>query len=174
MIPYWINKLTDLFYLIIIGFSILVSFFGIYYTFTYHDDLILKIGSSFFLLFGLMFILKHSKLIYESKYMRIIYLLLCIQIIGVIFKIQHYPGSKIFFMINSFGLIVLYLYRYIKKENKSVLDSIKLIWVLIFFTSIIPMNVTITFCNNLNVIGLIIFIYMFVHIIIENKILLKR
>jgi len=173
MIQYWINKINNKFYLIIIGLSILTSIYGLYNTYKNHDDLIFQISTSIFMFFGLLLILKHSKLIYETKFIRIIYFLLGIQVIGTIIKIQHYPGSRIFYMISSLGFIVTYLYRYIKKENKILLDNIKVIWVIIYFSSIILINLSINFGDNLNEIGFIIFIIMFIQFMIDNRKLIQ-
>jgi len=172
MIANLINKISNLIYLIIIGLSILVSFYGLFFNYINDNDFILQIGTSMFLLFGLILILKYSRLIYENKHIRIIYFLIGFQLIGAIFKIQHYPGFRMIFVICSLGFIITYLHRYLKKDTIKYLDNLKFIWVLINYISVIFINLRIGFGYYLSIVSLVFFVYLFYQFWIDNKYLI--
>jgi len=173
MITRLINKISNLTYLIIIGLTILLAFYGLYFNLINDNDYILNIGSSLFVLSGLMLILKYSRLIYENKHIRVIYILIGFLFIGSIFKIMHYPGFEIIFIGCSLGFIITYIHRYLKKDNRMYLDHLKILWVLINYSSAILMELKINIGYYINTLGVIFFVYLFSQFWIENKDLIK-
>lgn len=174
MIANWINKISNKIYFILLGISLLISLYGIYIVITIDNEYVLQIGLSIFIFFGLLLMLKYSQLIYENKHIRIIYFLIGLLLIGIDFKIQHYPGGRIIYIVCSAGFLITYLHRYINKKNKKYLDHLKIIWVTNYCINMILSNLSIWIWFYISFLGLLFFIYMFSVFVSENRSLLKN
>ncbi len=168
MISDIITKTNKWILLILIGLSIILSFYGVYYLLTNDNDIIFQIGASLFIISGLLFVLKYSKLIYENRHIRIIYFLIGVMLIALMMKIQHYPGFKMLFILCSIGFIITYTHRFIKK-TKDLVDLLKYAWVLVNYISMILMYLSIDFGYYLSALGLFVFGWLLTVFLIKNK-----
>jgi hypothetical protein len=60
---------------------------------------------------------------------KIILFCLGIFILGVLYKIMHWPGGFEIMTISLTGIVIAYAIRFINKKNKTILDIFKMLWV---------------------------------------------
>ncbi|MDR1678208.1 MAG: hypothetical protein LBR81_00290 [Prevotellaceae bacterium] len=95
----------------------------------------------------------------QTIYGRILRIIIAIFIVGILFKVQHWPGAAIILSISVSALLITYLVRFITKKEKKLLDWLKVIWLSLYFISDIiatPLN-----GFNVNLVVNIFFIIMF-------------
>lgn len=131
------NK-KQLFNLIIVSFIVLIlgfilSLFPSSYDKSVTSSMI-EIGGALSQLFGILYIFKESN-IKGTIYWKIISVLLSVLCIGILFKIMHWASQEILLMISLLGIPIVYFFRFLKKENKDIVDVFKVIWVFSVGTS---------------------------------------
>ena len=85
---------------------------------------------------GLILLLRHGSIIKARPFFQLILVFIGITIIGAMTKIMHWPFNSIILITGLLGIAIIYFVRFIKKQNKDILDILKLLWltVLIFAT----------------------------------------
>lgn len=101
----------------ILGISMIMGFDK------YNDYAIKGIGLYF--LTGIYLLVNNGSFI-KSSLFRFTYLFIGIAIVGVLFKIMHWPGSSILLLLSFPGLIGTYGIYFITKQNKHWTDFVKL------------------------------------------------
>jgi hypothetical protein len=69
--------------------------------------------------------------IFTTKFFRFILLGIAVFLIGVLFKIQHWSYSSTFTICAILIISITYLLRFILKKNKTLIDFIKAIWLIL-------------------------------------------
>jgi len=90
-------------------------------------------------------------------------LLLALFIIGILFKIMHWPFANILILASSLGIIILYPIRFYLNNNKETLNYVKLFLVPLWF--VLYVSKTLHLINTpriLNIILLVLFGWWFV------------
>lgn len=157
------------FVLTLVMLSVSLTIFGVYYQIKSSNDIIVQLGMNGFVVSGLLFILKYSRLVYEKKYIQIINVIIGIQILVLILKILHYPGYSIGSIICSLGFIITYSHRFFKKIKKDLIDIAKYIWVLLFFLSIILIEMSIDLGFYINVFAFLFLAFLLLIFIFKNR-----
>lgn len=62
---------------------------------------------------------------------------ICIMLMGMLFKINHWPWANVMMILGAGAMMIVYRIRYAKKKKKVVMDMIKLIWVQLTSLSIL-------------------------------------
>ena len=63
-----------------------------------------------------------------SPYFRILSLFLAIFVVGLLFKIMHWPFANQMLMVAAIGGMIVYFVRFILKKSKTLLDLLKFLW----------------------------------------------
>ena len=76
----------------------------------------------------------------DSKLMKTIYgKLLAIEFaiffIGILWKIQHWPGASLILLVSGLAMMITYMARFINKKETQLLDWLKISWVFSFVVS---------------------------------------
>lgn len=77
-----------------------------------------------------IWILSKSSSIRKTIYFRIMLICFAILLVGMLFKLEHLPGSSAMITYSILGMVITYVFRTIKKKNKGLLDWVKLSWVM--------------------------------------------
>lgn len=125
-------KTNNLPYLILIGIGLLIAFGGFLMS-NFSDnpeaESWISIGLWLSELIGFFMLFLNGTFI-KTKYFRIVKGFISILFVGVIFKIMHY-GYSDYLLIGGFvGIILTYLFSFLKKPIKKRLDYFKLAWVI--------------------------------------------
>lgn len=96
-------------------------------------NLILYIGLNGGQLIGLVLLINNGTLM-KTIYGRIISFGIGILIIGVLFKIMHWPGYPLILLIAVLLIVTTYSVRFLKKKEKKRLDILKFLWVIIGYS----------------------------------------
>jgi hypothetical protein len=90
-------------------------------------------GIGFATIFSLVLLLRNGTFL-ASKYFRILSVGVFILMTGAVLKILHWAGANIAIMIASAGFIIIYTTWFFFKKKKHLLDILKALWVLTFFS----------------------------------------
>jgi len=85
-------------------------------------------GFSLTSMVGFVFLMRNGTF-HKTIFLKIALIISSVIIIGILFKIMHWPGSNIMLTLGFSSMIVNYGIRYAKKTTKSRLDYLKLLWV---------------------------------------------
>ena len=66
----------------------------------------------------------------RTKYFKLNHIFIAFLIVGALFRIQHYKGASLLFLISSLGIITLYTIHFFRKKDKSIVDFLKLFWLI--------------------------------------------
>ena len=77
---------------------------------------------------GICLFLMESR-IFRTLYFRLILIGISLFIIGTLFRIQHWVGTSVIILISFLIISVTYIFRFIAKKPKSIVDFIKVIWI---------------------------------------------
>ncbi|OJV56056.1 MAG: hypothetical protein BGO31_18455 [Bacteroidetes bacterium 43-16] len=77
-----------------------------------------------------IWILAKSSSIRKTIYFRIMLICFALLLVGMLFKLEHLPGSSAMITYSILGMVITYVFRTIKKKNKGLLDWVKLSWVM--------------------------------------------
>lgn len=118
--------------LTLLGISLLVALVGIVLkllgTAEQTAQIYIDAGLSFANFIGLILLL-YNGTIFKTIYFIIILFFLCIAIVGVVFKIMHWPWANILVLASILGMLVTYAIRFFKKQEKRRFDVLKLLWI---------------------------------------------
>jgi hypothetical protein len=78
-------------------------------------------------------IVSDSKLL-KTFYGKLILFGLVFFFLGFMFKIMHWPGANSIFLVSAVALMIIYIVRFVKKEEKHLLDWIKICWFELYVT----------------------------------------
>lgn len=124
------------FYIILIIISLLIAGLGLILNMLNPNDQIgeltlnLAYGSAYLL--GLILLVLKGTTI-KTSYRLVLILFSYIWILGLSFKILHFPGANLMNILSTLGIILTYTIRFIFKTGKIFLDIIKVLWVMTFF-----------------------------------------
>ena len=93
-------------------------------------DLLSFLDSNFLVVVVLaLYLIAGESKFMRSKWMRIIRAFFGLLILGVLFKILHWPGADFVLLGAITGLIVIYTIWFIRKPKKLMLDWVKWLWI---------------------------------------------
>ncbi len=75
--------------------------------------------------------------IYRTIYFRLLIFGLLIFILGVVFKLQHWPKNNLILSTGAGFIVVIYFIRFLNKAKKRFLDYIKFFWLFMVVTGFI-------------------------------------
>lgn len=125
------------------------------------------LANTAFLFAGLALLLKNGGFVY-SKYIRFLNISFAVFILAILFKIQHWPGAGILLIVFPFAVTTIYTLWFIGKENKQLLDILKLFWVPVYLASVIVKMLHFPYAFELNLAQFILFIAMLALLISKN------
>lgn len=80
-------------------------------------------------IFGLIFLIRNGTF-RKTIFLKITIGFLALTALGILFKIMHWPGTKLCLTIGLIGIIITYAIHFSKKITKKRQDILRLIWVL--------------------------------------------
>lgn len=72
----------------------------------------------------------------HSRYVRILYFLLGVMCIGAMLTVVHWPYGRILILITLMGIPVVYTSYFISKTQKTILDTTKLVYIVLLYMAI--------------------------------------
>ena len=72
-----------------------------------------------------------SGTIIGTWYFRLIFFLASVFLVGVLFKLLHYPGASSMLWVSMPGILLTYAVRFVRKSHKGQFDVLKLVLVLV-------------------------------------------
>lgn len=130
-------------------------------------SLLINLGFIISYILGLIVILRNSTLT-KTKYWKIILFMFVFMLVGALFKIQHYPGSRYLLLTGMTGISITYLIRFLRKKSKNNLDIFKLVWVIITFSGY-SIFIFIWIPNIISQISIGVFWLLFYYFYIDSK-----
>ena len=95
---------------------------------------IMDVGNGFFVLTGGYFLLKNGKFLYTREF-KITNVGIAVVIVGAMFKIMHWPYSKIIIAIGYLLIIMCYLIYIIRLSKYNWLSILKLLFIIFFLSA---------------------------------------
>lgn len=92
-------------------------------------------GVGFATLFSVMLLLRNGTLL-SSRYFKIIQGAIAILLAGALMKILHIASANMVIMIACAAVIIVYTAWFFSKKKKTLLDILKVLWVLVFLTGV--------------------------------------
>lgn len=165
-------------FLILIGIGLLITLAGLFMLMVTNFEsgtMLLSSGLSIVNLLGLILLIKNGSIL-KTIYFKIISLFITIVIFGAMFKIMHWPGATILLMIGLIGIPIVYIFRFINKPAKAPLDVLKLLWVVISYTTTLAVVMhwlprEVTYIPNIIMLATVIY---FASNCLKDKTLLER
>ena len=129
-------------YLIIIGISLLIAFFGIVMANFSGESMMIEKGWDMFdyglsigALTGLVLMVGSGTFI-RTRFYKIALACIAIILIGALLKILHWsPFANHIVVLGLLGIMISYSFSFVKKPIKIRLDYLKLIWVIVTYLS---------------------------------------
>ena len=78
---------------------------------------------------GLIMLIKNGTII-STTYFKLILAFIVLTFIGAFFKVSHWPFGQIILTGSLISIGLVYLIWFVNKKNKSLLDILKLLWVI--------------------------------------------
>lgn len=158
------TRFENLTLLVLLGFSILfiipVAFIDIGYAY-------LTAISIAFNYAGIALLAKNGGFI-RSGWLRYLSISISLLLIAILFKILHLPGADVLFIITFAAIFAIYSAWFITKQEKGLMDIIKVIWLLFFLSGALFKLMHWPYADILVAIDLILFIVLLAFLIIPN------
>jgi len=135
----------------------------------------LDVNMSLFTLTSLCLLIRNGEMIHSKQF---IYILINISIfiLGLIFKLMHWPGAMKIIIFSTYGIVLAYLFYFLMKKNRKWTAYLKLLFVSSYF---IPAQLVLSHQYNdilskevvgyISTINQIILIFLTFHHIIFEK-----
>lgn len=75
-----------------------------------------------------IFLMSKTSKYWKTIYGRLTLLLIAVTIVGLLFKLQHWPSAALLMFIGLAGIMVVYLFRFLAKSSKNLVDILKMLW----------------------------------------------
>ena len=127
------NK-NNVFYFFLIGslLTVVCSLMSIHYFNNWNAEEWLDRGWSIFEISGVVLLLSNGTLV-KTKYFVVLCIGFIVLLVGVLFKIMHWPYSEFILLFSVLLICIVYLFSFLNKNQKGVIDFLKLAWVVIRF-----------------------------------------
>lgn len=160
------NKLL----LSIIAFSLAITAAGIVGFITHNPNMnfLLRFGIFSFILSGGYLLAKHGTFIYSPEY-RFVKLAIAIVLIGVLFKIMHWPFSAYMLILGAMSISILYLYHLIKNNRTKWSDFLKLFVILTVSVGRLFKIFHWPYSKEISVIGMIALLILVIDLVKRKK-----
>jgi len=123
-------------YIIAIGLGLVLALFGFLLTFYGElsgiEDNLINLGLGIAQISGFILLLKNGVFL-GLKIFRFAKIFIAVILIGVLFKLMHWPLSTILLSAGVAGLMIVYSISFFQKKTKLLLDYLKLLWVAVAY-----------------------------------------
>lgn len=126
--------MTKKFQSIVIALSLIAGFIGLLmeYTMPSTTSGLLLMGFELASITALIMLIQNGRFIH-TKYFRGVQLCISVLIIGALFRLMHWPFGSIIASSGMLAIIFIYSFWFSKKRNKTLLDILKVIWVILAY-----------------------------------------